>query len=113
MKVMVLLLALVLVCQTFAIDDMDSRTNLWYGSDIGRAPIDDMLEELNSKPMSMSMQEYRAIQATNQTPVLADVIASNIAHAVESRAPRQPRPASRRSASVFEAANSAHTVSAK
>lgn len=83
MKVMVLLLALVLVCQTFAIDDMDSRTNLWYGSDIGRAPIDDMLEELNSKPMSMSMQEYRAIQATNQTPVLADVIASNIAHAVE------------------------------
>ena len=61
----------------------DAELKLWYGNDVGRTPVDDMLEELSSKPMSMSMQEYRAIQATNQTPVLADVIASNIAFAVQ------------------------------
>ena len=61
----------------------DAELTLWYGNNVGRAPLDDMLEEASSKPVSMSMQEYRAIQATNQTPVLAEVIASNIAYAVQ------------------------------
>ncbi len=61
----------------------EAELNLWYGNGAMRTPFDDQLEEVSSKPLLMSMQEYRAIQATNQTPVLADVIASNIAHAVQ------------------------------
>ena len=60
----------------------EAELKLWYGNDNDRAPLDDMCEEA-CKPMSMSMQEYRAFQATNQIPVMADVIASNIAHAVQ------------------------------
>ena len=61
----------------------DAELDKWYGNDNRRLPGDDLMEEVSSKPASMSMQEYRAIQATNQTPVLAEVIASNIAHAVQ------------------------------
>ena len=60
----------------------EAELNLWYGNDVGRTPLDDMLEEAYM-PVSMSTVEYLAIQATNHTPVLADVIASNIAHAVD------------------------------
>ncbi len=54
----------------------EAELNFLYGNNVGRTPLDDMMEEA-SKPVSMSMQEYRAIQATNQIPILADVIASN------------------------------------
>lgn len=60
----------------------EAELNFLYGNNVGRTPLDDMMEEA-SKPVSMSMQEYRAIQATNQIPILAEVIASNIAHAVQ------------------------------
>ena len=78
---MIVIVALIAVLRGMAYTEAELK--LWYGNDNDRAPLDDLMEEVSSKPMSMSMQEYRALQATNQTPVLADVIASNIAHAVQ------------------------------
>ena len=82
---MLLIVALIAMprCMAYTDAEMYNRTNLWYGSDMGRTPLDDMMEEVSDKPVSMTMQEYRAIQATNQTPLLAEVIASNIAYAVQ------------------------------
>ncbi len=82
MKTLIFLIAcLIAMPRSMAYTEAELR--LWYGNDAGRTRGDDLLEEVSSKPMSMSMQEYRAMQATNQTPVLADVIASNIAYAVQ------------------------------
>ena len=80
-SLVIVIVALIAVLRGLAYTEAELK--LWYGNDNDRAPIDDLMEEVSSKPMSMSMQEYRAFQATNQIPVMADVIASNIAHAVQ------------------------------
>lgn len=69
-------------CMAYTEAEMYDRTNLWYGSE---SNFDEVWAGImaSMQPPSNVLMEIRAFQATNRIPVLAEVMASNRAYAIE------------------------------
>ena len=69
-------------CMAYMDAEMYDRTNLWYGSE---SNFDEVWADImaSMQPPSNVLMEIRAFQATNRIPVLAEVMASNRAYAIE------------------------------